>query len=78
MRITCGVRERHVALALLVLLTGPLRARAESLPDLLQAVATNARFAAPARADVRIACGEGCKANGTPAIFLGREARSPT
>ncbi|HYY06521.1 MAG TPA: hypothetical protein VE997_08080 [Candidatus Limnocylindria bacterium] len=72
MRITWGVRERHVAWALLALLAGALRARAASLPELLQAVAANARFDAPARADVRIACGEGCKASGTPAIFLGR------
>jgi hypothetical protein len=72
MRITCRVRERHVALALLALLGGAIRARAESLTDLLQAVAVNARFTSPARADVRIACGEGCKATGTPAIFLGR------
>jgi len=72
MRITRGVCERHVVLALLALLAGANRARAESLAELLQAVAANARFASPARADVRIACGEGCKATGTPAIFLGR------
>jgi len=72
MRITRGIRECHVALALLVLLPGGVRARAESLPELLQAVATNARFASPARADVRIECGDGCKTTGTPAIFLGR------
>src|SRR5438093_2093985 len=72
MRITRGIRECHVALALLVLLPGGVQVRAESLPELLQAVATNARFASPARADVRIECGEGCKATGTPAIFLGR------
>jgi len=72
MRITRGVRERYVVLALLALLAGTSRARAESLAELLQAVAANARFASPARADVRIACGEGCKATGTPAIFLGR------
>src|SRR5437667_458096 len=69
MRITRGVCERHVVLALLALLAGANRARAESLAELLQAVAANARFASPARADVRIACGEGCKATGTPAIF---------
>src|SRR3989442_10172524 len=72
MRITRGVCERHVVLALLALLAGANRARAESLAELLQAVAANARFASPARADVRIACGEGCKTTGTPAIFLGR------
>src|SRR2546428_5173968 len=72
MRITRGVRERYVVLALLALLAGANRARAESLAELLQAVAANARFASPARADVRIACGEGCKSTGTPAIFLGR------
>src|SRR2546428_12241920 len=72
MRITRGVCERHVVLALLALLAGANRARAESLAELLQAVAGNARFASPARADVRIECGEGCKAAGTPAIFLGR------
>ena len=72
MRITRGVCERHVVCALLALLAGANRARAEGLAELLQAVAANARFASPARADVRIACGEGCKATGTPAIFLGR------
>src|SRR5438034_5167576 len=72
MRITRGIRECHVALALFLLLAGGVRARAEGLPELLQAVATNARFAAPARADVRIECGGGCRAGGTPAIFLGR------
>src|SRR5216110_2254696 len=65
MRITRGVCERHVVLALLALLAGASRARAESLAELLQAVAANARFASPA-------CAEGCKATGTPAIFLGR------
>ena len=68
MRITRGVRECHVALALLVLLVGATRAQAESLAELLQAVATNARFAAPARADVRIEHG----ATRIPAIFVGR------
>ena len=72
MRITRGVRECHVALAFLALLAGAIRARAESLPELLQGVAANARFASAARADVRITCGEGCKAAGRPAIFLGR------
>src|SRR2546429_472654 len=72
MRITRGIRECHVALALFLLLAGGVRARAEGLPELLQAVATNARFASPARADVRIECGESCNATGTPAIFLGR------
>src|SRR5213593_3626042 len=69
MRITRVVCERHVVCALLA---GANRARAEGLAELLQAVAANARFASPARADVRLACGEGCKATGTPAIFLGR------
>src|SRR5438105_12077015 len=72
MRITRGVCERHVVCALLALLAGANRARAEGLAELLQAVAANARFASPARADVRLACGEGCKATGRPAIFLGR------
>src|SRR5216117_3709234 len=72
MRITRGIRECHVALALFLLLAGGVRARAEGLPELLQAVATNARFASPARADVRIECGESCNATGTLAIFLGR------
>jgi len=72
MRITRGVRACHVALALLVPPAAATGARAESLPELLQAVATNARFAAAARADVRIECGGGCRAGGTPAIFLGR------
>src|SRR6266403_1128164 len=58
MRITRGVRERYVVLALLALLAGTSRARAESLAELLQAVAANARFASPARADVRIGRGD--------------------
>jgi len=70
MRITRGFRQCHVALALLAPLAAATRVPAESMPELLGAVATNARFAAPARADVRIECG--CKATGTPAIFLGR------
>src|SRR5438552_2135709 len=41
MRITRGVCERHVVLALLALLAGANRARAESLAELLQAVAAN-------------------------------------
>src|SRR5439155_559440 len=44
MRITRGVCERHVVLALLALLAGANRARAESLAELLQAVAANARL----------------------------------
>ena len=47
-------------------------ARAEGLGELLDAVAKNARFDIPARADVRIQCGEGCPAAGRAAVFVGR------
>jgi len=47
-------------------------AHAQTLAALLDGVADNARFATPARADVRITCGEGCTAAGRPAILLGR------
>src|SRR5262245_10085512 len=53
---------------LLALGAGPIHA--ESLADLLAAVATNARFDVPARADVHISCSTGCEAH--EAIFLGR------
>ena len=72
MRIARGPRACHATLALLVLLTGASCVRAESLQELLQAVAGNARFAVSARADVRIECATGCKAAGTAALFLGR------
>ena len=72
MRITRGIHQCHVALALLAVLAGATRAWPESLRELLQAVADNARFASPARADVRVECGEGCRAAGTPAVFFGR------
>ncbi len=72
MRITRGLGRCHVALALLVVLAGATRARSQGLEELLEAVATNARFASAARADVRVECGEGCHAAGTPAIFIGR------
>jgi hypothetical protein len=55
-----------------VLALGAGVAQAESLGDLLAAVAANARFDQPARADVRIECSEGCKARGKRAIFVGK------
>jgi len=60
----------HAALALVVATVTP--ARGDGLSDLLQAVATNARFESPARADVHIACGEGCTVSGKPVVFVGR------
>jgi hypothetical protein len=42
------------------------------LTEILAAVAANARFASPVRADVRIECA-GCAAAGGQAIFLGRD-----
>jgi len=60
----------HVVAALAL---APARATgAEGLGELLDAVARNARFETPARADVRIQCGPGCTASGRPAVFLGR------
>src|SRR5215470_5384394 len=58
---------RHVHAALLALLAAA-PARAEGLAELLAAVGTNARFDAPARADVRI------ESSGAPgrAILVGR------
>ncbi len=55
----------------LLVLAGVSLGLAAPLPELLQAVAANARFDTPARADVRIEC-SGCKASGAQAILLGR------
>jgi hypothetical protein len=55
----------------LFVLAGASTVRAEPLPELLQAVAANARFDTPARADVRIEC-TGCKASGAQVTLLGR------
>jgi len=71
-------RERcacHVGLVAAVALAVAVAtsASADTLADLLAGVAANARFASPARADVRIECGEGCPAAGGHAVFLGRD-----
>jgi len=60
------------SIALLTLIVAASRAGAADLPALLTAVAANARFDAPARADVRIECSEPCPRAGTQAVFLGR------
>ena len=60
----------HAAVGLL-LVTAPA-SHGQPLSDLLQGVAANARFEHAARADVRIACGEGCTASDRPAILVGR------
>lgn len=65
---------RHLLTAVLGL-TLASAARGESLRELLDAVAANARFAPPARADVRIECGAGCAAAGKRAVVLGRGDR---
>ena len=67
-RIARGLAACHVALLLGI----ALPSRAETLPELLAAVASNARFATPLRADVRIECA-GCEGAGRQAIFLGRD-----
>lgn len=54
-----------------LLLAGVSSAHAAQLGELLQAVAANARFETPARADVRIEC-SGCKASGAQAALVGR------
>lgn len=54
-----------------VVLASASMGRGERLPELLQGVATNARFDAPARADVRIEC-TGCKAGGAQVAIVGR------
>ena len=61
---------RRILIALLVL-AGASMVRAEPLSELLQAVAANARFDTPARADGRIEC-TGCKASAAPVTLLGR------
>jgi hypothetical protein len=55
----------------LFVLGGVSIVHAEPLPELLQAVAANARFDTPARADVHIEC-SGCKVSGAQAVLLGR------
>jgi hypothetical protein len=65
-RITCAVAVFHVVLA------AAHGAAADGLPALLDAVAANAAFGTPARADVRIECTSGCPKAGGQAIFLGR------
>jgi len=62
-RIACAVVVCHAISAV---------AWAESLADALAGVAANARFDAPARADVRIECTAPCTVSGTPAVLLGR------
>ena len=62
---------RVLVLCYAVLLAARL-ASAEGLTPLLDAVAANAAFGAPARADVRIECVAGCPKAGGQAIFLGR------
>src|SRR5262249_26273916 len=59
-----------LAVALTVLLALP--ARALDLGALLAGVATNERFDAPARADVRLTCEPGCQTGERRAIFLGK------
>jgi hypothetical protein len=54
-----------------LLLAGVSSGHAAQLAELLQTVAANARFEAPARADVRIEC-SGCKASGAQAALVGR------
>jgi hypothetical protein len=64
-------RALAVCLALAAFL-GVAALRAETLGELLGAVAADARFSAPTRADVRIECPSGCPASGGEAILLGR------
>lgn len=61
---------RTLLLIPLLLFASASAARSESLAELLAAVEKNARFEAPARADVRIACTPGCQA--ARAILVGR------
>lgn len=60
---------RASLIALVVLATAPM-VRSEPLPELLKAVAANARFDTPVRADVRLEC-TGCKASGAQVTLLG-------
>jgi hypothetical protein len=61
---------RPSVIALLLLASVP-SGHAAPLAELLQAVAANARFESPARADVRVEC-TGCKAAGAQAVLVGR------
>jgi len=63
-------RPPLLALALLVLVAIAPTVRAEGLAEILAAVAANARFEVPARADVRIE--EPAAGSSAPAILLGR------
>jgi hypothetical protein len=65
------IREMRPALHAALLLALATSAVATPLPELLQAVAANARFDTPARADVRIEC-TACKTAATPAVLIGR------
>jgi hypothetical protein len=66
---------RHLPLVAAALLVTVAAARAESLAELLDAIAVNARFEPAARADVRIDCSAGCAAAGKRAILVGRGDR---
>jgi hypothetical protein len=66
-RIAGVVAACHVA----ALAAGARPCGADVLAELLDKASANARFATPARADVRIDCG-GCPTSGKQAIFLGR------
>jgi len=72
-RITRELKACHGRLAVVLLLASAVSGRGEPLPELLEGVATAARFAEPARADVRIERADGSAGTGGQAIFLGRD-----
>jgi hypothetical protein len=63
---------RAVFTSLLAVAALARAADARSLPELLAAVAANAAFPAPVRADVTISCAPDCTPQHTRAVFLGR------
>ena len=71
-RITREVGGCHVPLVVVLVLVSAVPGRGETLSELLGGIAAGARFATPARADVRIECAAGCPPAGGQAIFLGR------
>jgi hypothetical protein len=62
----------NAALLGLLALLASTPASAEGVKELLEAVAVNARFETPARADIRIECQAGCERAAARAVLFGR------
>src|SRR5262245_21630897 len=64
-----GYKTSHVVLGIALVLVGR-SVHAESLTDILAAVASAARFETPTRADVRVTCEPGCETR--QVVLIGR------